>query len=622
MTDWYFWPTIFLLYLQLTIDALGAIAYFGTAHSVPLGASTKDPIVMYCSLSIDVVALVFLGGIHCSPLFRRHIVPLQSVFIVLVMVKTAAFITYDTEMWTDHSFHYLVPTGSSISITGPNAPADAAAKLWDHLATLSAFRSMQMAIISSFAPSVFNTLMGLNWWSLGTGVWITLSFIVGMALNSHMSWGTFTVNGCLAASNMGLSMFFAAAFERTQRQHFEAERRLQWELQASQMADSVLNHSLKNTLADVAGNIEMFLAGALPSQALEDCIGSLRRGVRSCKERRGYLHLVAGQYQPVMNTINLQEFGRQLLAGRGATGRFPDCTIYADEMLLNLIFDNALSNAAKHGNPQNPEVAFTIEEIPADVCADLEAGKRRFSFQVTNVAHPGSPELTPEYVQQLFAGTVEKSGRPVPTLSDGIGLTHCQMAAKLGGIALSLSQEDDIVTFSGILDAEVQVAPHPPPDRTAPNIVADFPTGLRFTILDDSLPAQRLLKFHIDRLCAPASVVCLGASAADVESFMGSALVADIVIVDQHLDWNRASYLGTNLVRELRTMQYSGFICVRSADDGPTDQALYLESGANCSVGKDLLGPVMIHRLQEDYEEFLVLPRGGRHGLEADHQCH
>ena len=54
--------------------------------------------------------------------------------------------------------------------------------------------------------------------------------------------------------------------------------------------------------------------GALPSgelgpEVLEDAVVCLRRGIRSCRERMVYLRMVAGEYQPVLNAINLREFG-------------------------------------------------------------------------------------------------------------------------------------------------------------------------------------------------------------------------------------------------------------------------------------------------------------------------
>eukprot|EP00667_Euglena_gracilis_P006551 EG_transcript_6607 len=286
-------------------------------------------------------------------------------------------------------------------------------------------------------------------------------------------------------------------------------------------------------------------------------------------------------------------------------GQFPDVTVYADQMLLTLICDNALSNAAKHGNPRCPDVQFSIAELPQD--GGDGDGRRRFCFQVTNNANPERLPLTPQWVAQLFAGKASAGGEGgvSPVLSDRIGLTHCLLAAQQGGIALSLTQEDDLVTFRGVFDAQLasgdtyRLPAHPLPSSKS----LGFPPGLRFVILDDSVAAQRLLKFHIEKWCDPRSVVCLGASPDDVERFLIHALDADIVIIDQHLEWDEP-WLGVDLVRQLRTSRCPAFLCIRSADDGPDDQERYRRAGAHCSVGKDLLGQVMLQQLKEAYEAF------------------
>ena len=48
------------------------------------------------------------------------------------------------------------------------------------------------------------------------------------------------------------------------------------------MADSILNHTLKNTLADVAGNIEIYLAGMATSDILQDGIQVLASSPQLC----------------------------------------------------------------------------------------------------------------------------------------------------------------------------------------------------------------------------------------------------------------------------------------------------------------------------------------------------
>ena len=61
---------------------------------------------------------------------------------------------------------------------------------------------------------------------------------------------------------MALPFHVMCVLERARRSAFLAEELLMLEMEASQMADSVLNQTLKNTLADVAGNIEIFMARA------------------------------------------------------------------------------------------------------------------------------------------------------------------------------------------------------------------------------------------------------------------------------------------------------------------------------------------------------------------------
>eukprot|EP00668_Euglena_longa_P009395 GGOE01011338.1.p1 GENE.GGOE01011338.1~~GGOE01011338.1.p1 ORF type:complete len:234 (-),score=47.15 GGOE01011338.1:1179-1880(-) len=131
--------------------------------------------------------------------------------------------------------------------------------------------------------------------------------------------------------------------------------------------------------------------------------------------------------------------------------------------------------------------------------------------------------------------------------------------------------------------------------------VRHFPVGLSFAILDDSLCAQRLLEFYIRKWCAPGNIRCFGSAEADVSSFLHAALQhADIVIVDQHLEYSR-TYLGTDLVRQLLANGFPGLVCIRSGDDSPEDRVKYTESGAHCSFTKDLPGTQLVEELKRAY---------------------
>jgi hypothetical protein len=87
---------------------------------------------------------------------------------------------------------------------------------------------------------------------------------------------------------------------------------------------------------------------------------------------------------------------------------------------------------------------------------------------------------------------------------------------------------------------------------------------------------------------------------------------ADVVIVDQHLDYRGKSFLGTTLVRRLRLLGYQGLICIRSADDSPVDQAQYAQSGAHYFVSKNV-GRDFMRCLAAAYHDFVssTPPLGG-----------
>ena len=75
---------------------------------------------------------------------------------------------------------------------------------------------------------------------------------------------------------------------------------LQMAVEASRTADSILNHTLKNTMADAAGDIEMFLdtheSSSASVQHLRQSLASLRKGMRSCRHRQAYLQLAAQRF--------------------------------------------------------------------------------------------------------------------------------------------------------------------------------------------------------------------------------------------------------------------------------------------------------------------------------------
>lgn len=58
----------------------------------------------------------------------------------------------------------------------------------------------------------------------------------------------------------------------------------------------------------------------------------------------------------------------------------------------------------------------------------------------------------------------------------------------------------------------------------------------------------------------------------------------DVLILDQHLDYQGAIVYGTDVARRLRCAGYAGFICVRSANATEEDEAEYRRCGAAWGV--------------------------------------
>ena len=168
--------------------------------------------------------------------------------------------------------------------------------------------------------------------------------------------------------------------------------------------------------------------------------------------------------------------------------------VLLDERLCHLILDNALSNAFKHGHPQNPDVRLSIalHETPTRDSALLTA-------TVTNVAHPARPPITPEYLTKVLEGRAPL-GPTTSAISDRIGLQHSFLAGATMGANLSLTQAGGQVVFKMQFRVESAAArSSPPPQGSVADdfAAAPFPSGLKICCLDDSEAARRLLYHNL-----------------------------------------------------------------------------------------------------------------------------
>eukprot|EP00669_Euglena_mutabilis_P007245 TRINITY_DN2598_c0_g1_i1.p1 TRINITY_DN2598_c0_g1~~TRINITY_DN2598_c0_g1_i1.p1 ORF type:complete len:626 (-),score=156.17 TRINITY_DN2598_c0_g1_i1:540-2279(-) len=280
------------------------------------------------------------------------------------------------------------------------------------------------------------------------------------------------------------------ALERKSAALLEAWTVEQAQREASQEADSILNHILKNIMADAAGCIDMFLENVDGDQhLLQQALGGLYRGMRWCKHRQAILRITAGGDCAVVEApVDVNELGYALVLGRDVDHRFEEGTVLLDSTLCSIVLDNAINNAFRHGCQKDPQVRFTIEVGPP---TDPEATDvRRVAFTISNRANPARPVISQELIDKFLAATAPTTSGSL--LSDHLGLRHMFAAAAAQRMTVALSQDDGVVTFEASVEARVCSMTRMNSTK-APADFGAMPEGLRILCLDDSEVARKLL---------------------------------------------------------------------------------------------------------------------------------
>ena len=130
--------------------------------------------------------------------------------------------------------------------------------------------------------------------------------------------------------NLGIASFRRRCFNL----QYEFEERLEASVASSGAADSILNHTLKNMMADAAGGLEIYLEGdRTNSHAVVTAIECLQRGMVSCHNRESYMQLCRGTYSSTAETLDLRKWADSLMAGRQMTTEVATVNVEADKVL-------------------------------------------------------------------------------------------------------------------------------------------------------------------------------------------------------------------------------------------------------------------------------------------------
>ena len=389
-------------------------------------------------------------------------------------------------------------------------------------------------------------------------------------------------------------------------------------LKDGQTADSVLNHMLKNTMADVSGCIELFCE----RNTLEDEDGLLLlkgsdilfRGMWLCKMREAILSLVGGHYEVQPRDTNLLQFAEDFARGREVALDCPPQIVCLDPMVCNVILDNAVTNALRHGCPRDPQVKLTVqvsEELHDTSTSSAQATIDKFSenpvmvrFRILNRANPSRSALVRWSTLQPNTPLPRSSSTPV--LSDGLGLGHIRMVANAANMVAELWQEGEEVFFELTLRTKAPSSALTPLQSLQP-ATCSLPPRLVIMALEDSAVTRRSLLLNLQKAIPDATIAMYGKDIDEVEEFKWAALEkGDIIILDQNVDVPGNELLGTTILKELIAKGYNGFACIRSGNSAPADRDLSLRSGAHWHVGKEVPMREMIRLLKAEYGAFIL----------------
>jgi signal transduction histidine kinase len=393
---------------------------------------------------------------------------------------------------------------------------------------------------------------------------------------------------------------FMAESRQRETEALEAQLR---HAQADVESNSILDHHLKNIMAEVKGSIETFLEDRTADEHLHQALERLQSGIKWCKNRLVLIGEVSSEYVPQLTSVNLATLVQGLISGRQMPHvTFPDQSVWINENLCALMLENVIVNALRHGHPEGPAVSLHIDLQP-----EPRTAEHTITFRVTNRADPAKPRITPEFWLQASEGNHRLTSRG---LSDGLGLGHIFMIAERLGAVASLTQAEgeDTVVFEASMpvrvcdDGHISVSSTAVPELPVPSAIQQRPWNLRFFCAEDSAVGRRLLAINLKRYFEGSSVEMFGATKDDLEGFAEAAkALADVVIVDQNMEYGETSVYGTDLLKQLTALGFGGLCCIRSADTSVDDRALYTSSGAHLTLDKGISFGDMALRLQDAY---------------------
>ena len=319
---------------------------------------------------------------------------------------------------------------------------------------------------------------------------------------------------------------------------------------------------------------------------LSQAQGRLQSAMRWFGKRQMILKLRGAEYCPQVEAASLAASASTVLSGWAVVRTtIRDALLMLDWALFEFLLDCVVSNATKHGCPGASDIAVEIDLQSAHP----DGTRQRLVVNVTNRANPAKPGISKGLVSEALEARR-------PNMS---GLQCVFAAANALGMTASLTQEGETVSFTGVMDAQVA--------RARPSHASDMsvPVGLNVCCIDDNAVARRFMSAQLLTRLPDCTSHVFGETRGDVAAFRQAALEeADIAVLDQNLEYEGETVLGTTIMGELLAAGFQGLLCIRSANTSAPDVDLYERSGAHCVIDKTVPAGKMIQQIVTKYKDF------------------
>ena len=251
--------------------------------------------------------------------------------------------------------------------------------------------------------------------------------------------------------------------------------------------------------------------------------------------------------------------------------------LYADQLRINQVFINILSNALKY-TEAGGSVSVDLQEMPGDTPETV-----RLVYRVADTGMGMSDEFM-EHMYESFSRQTDSRVNKVQGTGLGLAITK-QMVDLMGGTIECQSKLGEGTTFTITLD--MPVAEHEPEEMTLESVDV--------LIVDDDEVLLQTAQYTLDSLGASVEVAPSGARALEMAGERHSACDDyDVVIVD----WKMPDMDGLEVVRRMRALIGSQVpIILVSAYDWSDIEESAKDAGANSFLSKPLFRSKLYHAI-------------------------